>query len=108
MPGHEIIDCGPRPERVPDGQRMGDDAGPLSPIGVGKPALIGITPVSQLKIVEIADDPVAGGGSEEPRPAPGEAPLDQQPVEWLEESAAERVGSAPTFPPSAMQRPQSS
>src|SRR5216683_2552270 len=101
--GHEIIDCGPRPEGMPDGQGMDDDAGPFSPIGVSKPALIRINPASQSKIVEITDDPVAGGGSEQLGAALGETALDQQPVERLEEGAGERVGFAPAFPPGAMQ-----
>src|SRR5713226_251125 len=91
---------------MPDSQGMGDNAGPLSPIGVGKPALIGINSTAPPKVIEVADDPVAGGGSDEPRAALGEAALDQQPVEWLEESAGKRMGFAPAFPPSAMQHLQ--
>src|SRR5436853_3840740 len=108
MPSHEIIDSGPRPEGMPDGQGMGNDARPLPPIGVSKPALIGINPAPQAKVIEIADDPVAGGGSEHLRAVLGKAAFDQQPVEWLEEGAGERVRFAPALPGSAMQRFQRS
>src|SRR6516225_7407030 len=83
-PRHEVINPGSRLKRVPDSQGMGDEAGPLPPIGIGEAALIGINPVSQPKIVEVADNAVPGGGSQELRPAPGKAALYQQPVERLE------------------------
>ena len=58
---------------------MGDDPGPLPPIGIGKSALIGINPVCEPKIVKVANDAVPGGGSDELRPACGKAALYQQP-----------------------------
>src|SRR6516162_282118 len=93
---HEIINPGARLECVLDRQGMSDNAGPLPTIGVGKPALIGINPISQPKIIEVADDPAAGG----------EAALDQQPVEPLEEPPGERMVLAATLPGSTMQHLQ--
>src|ERR1700752_5049448 len=82
-PGHEVVDACARAERMPDPQRMGDDAGPLASIGVGKPALIGVNPVALKKVIEIADDAVASAGSQELKPALSKAALDQQAMEHL-------------------------
>jgi len=85
---------------------MGDNAGPLLPIGVGEAALIGINPLPQPKIIKVAHDPAAGGRPEELRAARGKAALYQQPVERLEELARERMLLAATLPGGAVQRLQ--
>lgn len=101
--GHEIINASTRPERVADSEGMRDDAGPFPPIHRGEPALIGINPAPQSKVVEIAENPVAGRGSDELRRALGETVFDEQPVERLEKRAGERMRLAPTLPLGAMQ-----
>ncbi len=80
-PGHEIVNERAGAKGVSDRQGVRNDPGPLAAIGIGEPALVRIHPLAEAKIVEVAQDPVAGAGSQELGPAFGEATLDQQPVE---------------------------
>src|SRR5262249_15404411 len=97
-------DASPRPEGELHRQSMSDDTGPRPPIGVGKPALIGVNPAAPPKIIEVADRPVAGRGSEKLHAVLREATLDQQSMERLEKGAGERMRSASALPGGAMQR----
>ena len=82
---------------------MGDDAGSLAAVGIGKPALISIDSGSQTEIIEVPDNPVADRRLEQLHTVLGEAALNQKPMERLEKGAGERMRPASALPGSAMQ-----